>query len=132
MAHSIGAFQFVNLRGQPGSYAPEIERIVRPGTENAAFRQLGKRGQPFTLQSVVDVLDIASGRTLFSQYTNAISQDPATLIWNDYNFSSESLLVQPMQVAILLLERRVKFVGNTITPNPGAWLEVRWDLVFTT
>ena len=132
MAHSIGAFNFVNLRGQPGSYAPEIERIVRPGTENVAFRQLGKRGQPFTLQSVVDVLDIPTGRNLFAQYTNAISQDPVTLIWNDYNFSAESLLVQPMQVAIVLLERRVKFVGNMINVDSGAWLEVRWDLVFTT
>ena len=130
--NSIGVHLFSNLRGQPGSFANDVERIIRPGVPDAAFRSMGKRGQPFTLVSVRDVADITEGRTLFTQYLAQLDADPVALIWNDYDFASlDTLLVMPIAISLQLLQARARFVGNLIGTNSQAWLEVRWELVFT-
>ena len=69
MPAGIGTFDFISLKGGviPGS-GEQVEEITRPNVDGVAYRKIGKRGEPFEMESLVDVLDAAAAKTLLTNY----------------------------------------------------------------
>ena len=55
MASSIGAKNFISAQGAPSGAGDKVEDITRPGVAGVALRKISRKGQPFQVQTVVDV-----------------------------------------------------------------------------
>jgi len=66
---AISGYSFVTFTGElVPSGGITLEEITRPGVVGVAYRQVGKRGDPFTVQTLVDVASAASAQTLIRGY----------------------------------------------------------------
>lgn len=92
--HSIGAFNFITLDGTAGPGAPpQIAReqsmlTQRPGVDGTGILQLGSKGRPFQMVSVVDATSVAAGHTLQSLYAAICNDALYTVIANDVNYAT--------------------------------------------
>jgi hypothetical protein len=55
-------FDFITLRGTPQSQGMIVEELPRPGVDGQAYRELGRRAEPFEMIGVRDVESDAAAR----------------------------------------------------------------------
>lgn len=131
----IASFEFLDLKGVPNLYEKEIETITRPNLDGTIIRELGKRGRPFALNSVVDVIDVHDGRTVANDYRDLVGGGPVELVWHDYDFEVfDSKQVMVLRVDITSIQTIGIIAGairdQTFTASE-AILRCVWNLVFT-
>lgn len=131
----IANFEFLDLRGAPNLFETEIEVITRPNLDGTILRELGKRGRPFTLNSVVDVIDVHDGRTVANDYRDLVGGGPVELVWHDYDFEvfdSKQIVVLRVEIASI---RSIGAIAGAIRPQSPtaseAILRCVWNLLFT-
>lgn len=80
---SIGGLSVITLRGgiNPGT-GEQLQDITRPGVDGIAYRKVGKRGRPFTMESVVDVANAAAVTTAIANY-KALQGTLVTVVENN-------------------------------------------------
>lgn len=94
-ANSIGVFSFISLGkpGEPGSVPDllqtEKKLIQRPGVNGTGIKHVGVKGQPFQLESVVDMPTRADAENLrFLYHALQSSKTKADLVLNDIDYGS--------------------------------------------
>lgn len=127
LTYQIDNFDFLELRGQPGIWAPQLEPIVRPGVDDVSYWFSGSRGRPFVLQSIRDVATLEAGRELMANYAVLIGADPVNLIWASINLIAEGWKVKVEEVRSLQLRKMVHMVGG-LEQNATALLMAEWFL----
>jgi hypothetical protein len=128
MTHSIGAFTFVTLAGDPSPLKQQTLVLARPGVDGVAVWLLGTRGEKFTLRSAVDAGSFSDARGLFTQYKALIGGDPVKLVWNGLKMEDETFAVIVLDVRPVSIRRILGGVGGLNAPSQG-WCECDWDLV---
>lgn len=117
---SIGGIEFIVMRGpRPVNPAERVGEITRPRVDGHAFERLGKRGQPVTLQTEVDVSNVS---TAFAAYL-ALQSTFVTVVDPDGQSFSNVLVLGVAKVAS----------KKVLTPqggvNGGDWmLTAQWQL----
>ncbi|MBN46294.1 MULTISPECIES: hypothetical protein [unclassified Methylophaga] len=68
-------FDFVTLTGDmnPGT-GHQVEELSRPGVDGVSYRRIGRRGLPFQMKSVRDVINIADAYNLVHSYKDLQGQ----------------------------------------------------------
>lgn len=72
--YMIGQYPFISMSHFPVGQKSATAIEVRPGVDGVYVWNLGQRGQPFTVQTVVDVNDIFSAGVLMSLYEKEIGK----------------------------------------------------------
>lgn len=100
----LGAFSFIDMGPIPIGIQQKVEIETRPGVDGHALFLTGARGEPFQVQTVVDVANVAAGALLFGQYENAVG-DSASIIWAGVAHAKtfDILQVRPIQVNQIIL-----------------------------
>lgn len=128
MASSIGAYSFVDVKGQVRKPQPRIQRLVLAGVNDARYRNLGTGGEPFQLLTRVNVADIAEGHLTMAGYIALKAAGPQTFIHDDYNYTTEeSQRVQVLSVEPVQIREIVAWSGS-LDDNDTAELVANWTL----
>ncbi len=69
---TIGSYSFVSMAGQVGAFSSAIQDLSRPGVDGHAFRDIGKRGDRFMIQTISTVSSIADAISLVDSYNKLI------------------------------------------------------------
>jgi hypothetical protein len=130
MPDRIDEFEFIGLHGDPAMLDEQLQVIARAGVDGHAIAKLGKRGQPFSLRSAVDVIDIDDGRDALAAYKELIEQDPVEIVWAGRDLSAEGWLCKVLAVRQVRLVPVIRSTGRIYaTADPCAWLVCQWDLL---
>ena len=91
--HSIGPFNFITLDGGGPGGPPQIARersmlVQRPGVNGTGVIQLGTKGRPFQMRSVVDTTSVAAGHDLQALYAAACNDALYAIISNGVNYAT--------------------------------------------
>lgn len=127
--NSIDTETFLGFLGEPPSYQERIERLEYEGSDGARYRKLGKSSGVFQLVSIVDVADIAGGRTKLAAYAAMVGTAEVDLVWRGYNFTTENLKVVVIAVQQESLRSVIQWAGAA-NPANHAELRARWTLEF--
>lgn len=119
---SIGAFEFLNLAGYPVGIQQVTEYTARPGVNDFALWLQGTRGEPFELESVVDVTTHAAGQVLAQLYRDSVGS-MAALVFASVSFGTVAILGVPS----VECQAIASGVGGLVV-NPGAVVRARWRL----
>lgn len=118
----LGIFAFLDLAGEPAGVTERTELQTRPGVNDFAVWLQGSSGEPFTLESVVDVSTHAAALELMALYRAAVGS-MLRLTWASVDFGTVAVLAVEQVSARAI----VSGVGG-LTVNPGAVLRARWTL----
>lgn len=128
--NSIGDFAFLRLEGEPlGTLRQEIELFKRAGVNGTGAVRQGFKAEPFTLRSMVDAPDQASGWQMFFAYHALVGGDPVELVWRNMP------VTQSTGAMLLVLDCRVIDIATLAAATAGlnppslGWLEAEWDIV---
>jgi len=80
--YSIGEHDFLTLSRPPISAAEGLAFVARSGTDGLTAWRTGKRGGPFSVQSVVDAADVDAAAALIDEYRELMAAGPVTMRWN--------------------------------------------------
>lgn len=129
MANRIGTEYFKMLKGDPTPKQEEIEPIVRPGVDLAAFRLLGLRGDQFQLESMVDLANEATAATKLGTYATMKASGKLLLEVDGVSYGSEACVVLKV-VPIPPIKTVACMVGgiNVANGSPGVILRAQWTL----
>lgn len=127
----IGTFEFINLDSAIGDPFESITLEARPGQDGYTLWQNGKRAQPITFQSVVNVVDLASAHALLLQYQAKVGQDPLTLVWGGIIRDSIRLGILGVQEVPRGLHATLTSVGGVLPPGTisRALLHAQWTVL---
>lgn len=81
MQYQLAQFPFIALTGVPEYPRAHLALEVRAGQDGQAVWHLGHFGQPFQLESLVDVASAAHGAALLREYRALIHGVPVPLLW---------------------------------------------------
>lgn len=111
---SIGSISFVQLSGCPSPARETLETLERIGVNGQAYRKMGKRGQPITLQAITDLTTASAADSRMATYqamigTRQTITDRAGNSW------------QNMMILDVQMSGTVQLVANnTAGPNSSA------------
>lgn len=133
--NQFGNFYFIAIHGtgDPGTppqlCATQVEILQRPGHPGTAIIDLGKKGQPFQMRSIVDTATPADATLMAAAYKNAQGKGPFALIWAGVNFLAEFNTVYcPVEVNVTKCRRLLGGDGGLYPPSRGL-VECIWTLV---
>ena len=125
MATSIGGYNVIRLTGAPHEPAERVEVITRPGIDHPDYRTLGKVGQPFGVESVVDVDSNSDAQTRSENFAALVG----TLVTVNLEHGTSHNNVMVLDVREVERRRVVGAVGGQ---TAGEFLLVhRWRLQLT-
>lgn len=134
--NSIGAFNFISLQQPDGNGAvPELLRqdlkvIQRPGVDGTGIKRQGVKGEPFQLQSVVDMPTRAEAEDLRFLYI-ALQQgeQKADLVLNDIDYASfHGVRFVVQRVEKVFIQRMSAAVGGLSSPSNYV-VRATWTLI---
>lgn len=133
--NQLGNFQFIAIHGPndvgspPANVATQVEVWQRPGFDGTAIIDLGKKGEPFQMRSVVDTQTPADALIMADLYRKSQGQGPFGLIWNSVNFMTEfDVVYVPIKVEVTKVRRLRTATGGLYPPSLGL-IECMWTLV---
>lgn len=68
----IGPYPFINISTFPLGETTQMDIEARPGVEGVHLFNLGKRGKPFQVETVVDVTNVLAAGVLMTYYEQMI------------------------------------------------------------
>lgn len=132
----INNFYFLSLQ-QPGGNGtvPELLRqdlkiIQRPGTSGTGIKRQGVKGEPFQLESVVDVSTLVDAENLRFLYIALQNGDQKIdLVLNDIDYGSfHGVRFVVLQVGNISIRRMAAAVGGLSTPSNYV-VRASWTLI---
>ena len=102
--NQIGVFRFITISGPPFHVvAPQTLPLVRPGVDGAGFVNLGTRGTPFSVVTVVDTTSYTAavqGMYLYSQIIGSVQRPYVVggVNMTGNNFAIVVLSVEPLDI----------------------------------
>lgn len=92
--NSLGSFVFIRMDcatrdGLPGLIRKQTSIVQRPGVPGTGVIDLASRGDPFQMETVVDVDSLALAETLRSNYEASIVADKYILTRADIDYEEE-------------------------------------------
>jgi len=125
---SIGGNNMLDLTGAvvPAT-GQTVEDITRAGVDGTAYRQIGKRGPPFTMTSLVDVQTTAAAATLDGTY-KALQGTLVTVVDCVGNSWSN---VAVLDVSPIRIQAVTCATAGKSGANPGCLVSATWTLQCT-
>lgn len=135
-ANSIGVFSFISLGkpGEPGSVPDLLQTekkiIQRPGVNGTGIKHLGVKGQPFQLESLVDMPTRADAENLrFLYYALQSDQTKADLVLNGIDYGSfHNVRFVVLAVENTSIRRMTAAVGGLSNPSNFV-VQAFWTLI---
>lgn len=90
MASKIGTVQFHTLKRDPRTPGERAEVVTRPHVSGTAIKKVGKKGDPFRMVGVVDLL--VASRVAFIASLQAL-RDKAVTVVDDFGASWTNVFV---------------------------------------
>ncbi len=90
MSSTIGAVQFLTLKRDPRTPGERAEVVTRPHVSGTAIKKVGKKGDPFRMVGVVDLL--LASRVAFITSLQAL-RDKAVTVIDDFGESWTNVFV---------------------------------------
>jgi hypothetical protein len=118
-------FPFRSLTGALVPTVPKTEREVRPGVNGIGLWLTGTRGEPFSISTTLDCVDIAAAHTAFAAYKSAIPSKKdlyiLSVLWGT---------VVLMDVKLDTIQRFNSAVGGiqNFAGGSGVDMKVTWTL----
>lgn len=127
MAYSIGYRQFDDLKGQIAVPSPMHDIESRAGQDGVVIFATGKRGRPFTLESLYVETSYLAAQSLALVYATEPSLTPRNIIRGTVNFALTGIqfVVLDVQTEIVPV---VSWVGARGTSSPAFLLKAMWQL----
>lgn len=127
--HKIESHTFIALNGEAVAPLTKIDLYSRPGVNSWQAVHLAERGEPFTLRSTVDVLNMDAGEMLYLGYGALIGSTTEVFVLHDVDIAAkDNAVLLILDVKKVLLRKFVKMVGGQV-PNSTALLVCDWQLV---
>ena len=123
---AIGDISFITIKGTPRPMGMETEPLTRPGVDGTAFRELGTRGQPFQVTTIVDVDDAADAKTALESYA-ALRATLVTLTDDLGNSWANVMVIDVEPIEVKAVESGVGGLSQT----GGVLVSARWTLQCT-
>lgn len=128
--NKIASHTFIALNGEAVAPLSKIDLYSRPGVNSWQAVHLAERGEPFTLRSTVDVLNMEAGETKYLGYGALIGSTTNVFTLHDVDIAAkDNAVLLILDVKKVLLRKFVKMVGHRIVPNSTALLICDWQLV---
>lgn len=127
MSASIGSFTFLTLKGgvSIGS-GMTLQEITRPNVDGISYRKVGKRGEPFQVNTVIDLLNYPTAKTRVSDYA-AMQGTLVTLVEESGSTWNNVLVLNTRHVETVPIRSSV----GGITANSLVLLSMVWTLRMT-
>lgn len=127
MAYSLGALSFDDLAGDPVFPADRREVEHSIGRDGVAVFATGRRGEPFTMQSIYAFATFAAAMAACNTYANAFGLTPVNMIIGAVDFSGT--------MGFVVLEVKTQIESNVIfqsssrgTIAPAFIVRAEWRL----
>jgi hypothetical protein len=124
----IGPHEFAALRGNWKPPAEKLRVDARPGVDGVEVTKEGKRGEPFTLVSVVDCEDYKDAQDTYDDYLELTEADPVPVTLGNESSTARDFLCQVIDVQQMRAAKTANVIGNTQSEAGGAILVCRWTL----
>lgn len=123
--NSIGSFTFWQMSGPPKGAAQRSEIVSRAGIDGVAIWQTGRRGRPFTVQTLVFATSFELADTLAASYEAIQNVGTHNVFW-----ASTPLRVQVvvLSVDVQVGRRAVQAVGG-LTDGGTVPVRATWQLI---
>lgn len=121
-----GTLGFVLLEGAVEPLGEVVDDVSRPGVDGHAARKLGRKSEPFSVVSLLDVTNAAAAKTQVIAYLNQRGK-VCTLV-DDTLVSWANVLI--LEVRPFPVKRAIRIVGGLNVSNGGDGYLVRasWEL----
>ena len=86
--YKLGPFVFINLKGTPETVRQTVVPVQRPGVAGTGFISTGKKGRPFQLQSLVDVMTVPLAQQAIVLYERAVNSELLELYHANTNYNA--------------------------------------------
>lgn len=132
--NSIGSFNFVVLSGvRPGQplefEQPELELRQRPGVDGTGLVDLGTKGQPFPVRTLVDVSTYLAGLQLLKLYVAVVGTGPLVVVHGGVNYHDRfRTKYDVLRVTPVRCSRAASQVGG-LSASSTAVVEAVWELL---
>lgn len=128
--YKIDAFKMITLHGHPPRVQQELEVVVRPGVNGVGLWKTGVRGRPFSIVSIVDVVNLQVGREFYNAYLATIAlPNPIKITWGGLDLSAAHK-TEFHTLGVEILELRVcRTAAGGVSSSSGALLTCRWEMI---
>jgi hypothetical protein len=116
--YRIGDHEFISLSRAFSRPQEQTERELRPGANGVSFWGTGKRGEPFVLESCVDVADQDAAQGKLAEYEDLAGGEPVTAVWADREFPG-LLFIHKVLPAERGVREMLLGVGGTLGTSHG-------------
>lgn len=129
----VGPYGFLTLhrtddpRGGPLVPREQCEVINRPGVNGTAVLRTGKRSEPFTMRSFVDVASLAIVPTAVQSYQSLIGT-VVNVIWQDTDYQATYGVRFAVLDCVCQSSRRVLARAGGAVAGSTAVVEILWTL----
>jgi hypothetical protein len=114
----LGGYTFLAMTGQIGNYGVMVEDESRPGVDGHTFRQLGLRGEPFSIQTVSSFADLESAQQGERDYK---------ILRGNFHVLVDQVGTSYAQVLVLSVTTRIRPVLSSTDGNTYI-IEANWSL----
>lgn len=126
LSHKIGPFDFVTLSGPPQTPHERTEVIQRNGVNGTGFVKVGKKGEPFDVQTMADAADWGAANALANNYKTIVNQGTYDVTFAGVNYGGAGVRYVINGVEIVSIKKMAKSVGGLASGL--AVVTARWKL----
>lgn len=128
--NSIGIHQFLSLDEAIDPPGESVDVVVRKNVDGVGLFLTGKRGQPFTLTSTVDQVDLTTAGDTMIAYKETLAEGLLTLVHVGRDYTNDKLLKFKVLNVVEVVRRTVVYTGFDLLNAPSeAQLIAQWTLV---
>ena len=127
----IAEHSFISMQGEATPPRRRLDVESRNGVDGVALWDTGKKGQPFTLTTFVDVADRDAGQDTFGEYLELIEGGLVSIMKADHGHNIDGYQVAVLAVDVINLKTTENMIGglNVADGEAGATLRCRWQLI---
>src|SRR5581483_1771958 len=103
LLNSLGDFAFIRLDGAPQVLTVHGSLVNRKGVSGTAAIREGIWGDPFTLRSAVDCLNLSDGALAIANYQASVFEELLPLVYAGVDYTQFGCLYLPIQVRPITL-----------------------------
>lgn len=126
MSFSLGSFTFIDMSPMPELIGQQVMTESRPGVAGHNLWLTGARGNPQTITTWRDCINLADAITAMTNYRAAIGSRLA-IVWNG---NALPRYYDVLNVGPETVERTIGGVGGVLGTS-GALLIAQWQLIVT-
>lgn len=121
LVNSIGAYTFIDLRGNLDPRQERLELLVRQGYDGLIARRTGSRGEPFSLTTVSYATDFETAKDVTFAFKALVGSDPLTIV--KYSVDWGEYLLRAVR------ETQCRAMLNSTAGAYGVRMEHQWEFV---